>query len=768
MSRHSSTTLLSILLLVGLSTYLFYPALFFDRSLTHGDNLNHGYSFFKFLHDVLFSGISPFWTDLVYGGHPLFAEGQAGLSNPVLYITAMLFSPEYGHNFIHWLAMSAFAVACFGLCRQLNISPVSALFGSLAATFSSLVIHTNTSMVAIQAIAWIPMTLWAFEAWLAKPGMNRAVVFGLSTSMLVFSGYPHFLHGTIIYMLVSLWSVLLGGSVKERARTFLRSHWLSGTIAVVVCVAVSCVQWLPLLELASHSHRQDGVDIALDLDPAMNIRGLLYAIDNRGALESREIYYFPNVGSLLVCFLASLCFVLPTSQRLKGAIVATLLLLSLGFGNASPIYRVVAEWNLIPGINSFRLMFPYFVFSIIGIAVLAANSLDKLANIQSLSLSRLTALRLVAIIVLIVGWAALIAHYYSPHVPHVNHYALLVFLVTILLLGWSKRTRAVPAAGVVLLMVETVSFKAITFSTVPNSVLKAKPALVSHIENSEDSDLYRHYQLGFPALSFYDPYGTELGSWTQIDLDRIISSTNLIWGIPSFSGALALKSSRKPLVNEVVLQELEGMSDDRPGERLVDILSVKWISKRLRDSPNSRHLTPIRDETGALLGMENPYAHPNIQTWQSAEEVDGPAQALAALNTSNAAKLYVETQGETLDAASLSPLPGLVDLKTISASPTRYQFRSRSDNGFWLFLADTYYPGWQASINHVPARLFPAQVLGKAVFIPPGQQHIEISFQSSTVRIGAIVSTFAVLLLLALYINTAFRRVRSSAALPGD
>ncbi|MEM1155954.1 MAG: hypothetical protein AAGI44_17595 [Pseudomonadota bacterium] len=761
-----SIALLSIVLLIGLITYLFYPALFFDRSLVHGDNLNHGYAFFKFQHDVLFSGVSPFWTNLVYGGHPLFAESQAGLSNPILYLAAALFSPQFGHNFVHWLAMSAFGVACFGLCRTLQISAVSALFGSLAATFSSLVIHTNTSMVAIQAMAWVPLTLWAFEAWLAKPSTNRAVVFGLSTSMLVFSGYPHFLHGTIIYMLVSLWSLLLGGSVQARAVTLVRSHWRSGLLAIVICVAISCIQWLPLLELASQSHRQGGVDIVLDLDTAINIRGLLYSIDNSNTLEARELYYFPNVGSLLVCFLASLCLVLPTSKRLKGVIVSTALLLSLGFGSASPIYRIVTEWGLIPGINSFRLMFPYFVFSIIGIAILAANSLDKLAEIKNLHLLKLKTRSAILTLALIAGWGFLIYSYHSIHVPLVNYFAPMLLLIAALLLGQFDRLRLLPLAGVVMVLVEILSVKAITFSTVPNSALEAKPAIVSHIEKSKDAPMYRHYQLGFPALSFYDPYGAELRDMMQFDLDRLISSTNLIWNVPSFSGALALKSSRKPVVNEIVLAELEGDSDDRPGARLIDVLSVKWINKNLRDSPNSRHLTPIRDQAGELLGLENPYARPLIQIWQSAEQVAGFEDALAALKDSNGETLFVESD-VMLDAATLAPPAGSVDLNTLSASPTHYEFKSQSDSGFWLFLADTYYPGWRARIDDAPVDVYPAQLLGKALHVPPGQHKIEVYFESNTLRIGTVVSGLSIVILLVFFLVRAFKRVRSSAIAKG-
>ena len=108
-------SILALLLLSGLSGWLFYPALFENQSLVHGDNLHHSYAFLSFQSRVIHEGISPLWTNLVYGGHPLFAESQAGLSNPINYLVAWLFAPEFGHNFLNWLSMIGIGLRTFGL-----------------------------------------------------------------------------------------------------------------------------------------------------------------------------------------------------------------------------------------------------------------------------------------------------------------------------------------------------------------------------------------------------------------------------------------------------------------------------------------------------------------------------------------------------------------------------------------------------------------------------------------------------------------------------
>ncbi len=735
--------ILTIALLAGLSAYLFHPTLFQDGTLVHGDNVHHGYSFLKFHHDILQQNLSPLWTRLIYGGHALFAEGQAGLSNPINYLVAWLLPPEFGHNLLHWLAMTAFGVGCYGLCRSLALSPPSSLFAALAAAFSSLAIHTNTSMIAVEAMVWVPWTMWAFESWLRDPRPGRAVLFGLATAMLVFSGYPHFLHGTVVYLLASLCSLLLGGSLRATIPRFIGTHWRSGLLAIAVCVALSSVQWLPLLELASLSHRSDGVGIVVNGTTEFLLRGLLYSTDNFNSSEAIAPAWFPNTGSLLVCLLASGCLVGTGSARVKGHIVATALLLILGFGTLSPLYRMIIDYNLIPGISSFRLMFPYFIMTVVGVAVLAASALDDLGRLARKQLSTPAPGAIIRTGALLLAWGALLYHFHTDQAPLANYLVAALGLAGFVLLAAVDRLRLYPLYACVLLLAEILGLKLAPFGTVETGLLAREPPAVSYIRSTPDHDQFKHYQLGLASLTFSNPYTWELGNRARGELNSLVASTNLIWGIPSFSGALALKSAPKPTIDEVVELELEGQADDRPGSRLMDILSVKWLSDSRRGITPSRHLVPIKDPTGNVIVWENPYARPLVQTYTQARFVANWEQALDALRQGAADHLHVEADpGEFAEPIA----PGAdneIVLKTLKSSDTQYRFVANSEAGFWLFLADTWHPGWRARIDDQPVPVYRAQVLGKAIFVPPGKHGVKIYFKSASFRLGAAISAAA-------------------------
>jgi hypothetical protein len=733
---------LTITILTGFATYLFNAMLFQGQSLVHADNLHHGYAFLKFHHDVIHNGVSPFWTSHVYGGHPLFAEGQAGLSNPINYIVAWLFSPVFGQNLIHWLSMIALGIGTYGLSRSLLISGPASLFAALAATFSSLFIHTNSSMVAMEAMVWIPWTIWAFEAWVTKPNTTRAVLFGLATAMLVFSGYPHFLHGTVIYIAASGTTLFFDRRHSANWKQLVQKYWRTGVVAIVTCVGISCIQWLPLLELSSYSHRQDGASVKLHGEPAYALRGLIYSTVNTAATEVDNRLYFPNIGSLLVCLLASLAMINRSSGRITGHLIAFILLFNLGLGDGSPIYSFIVKFGLLPGIDKFRILFPYFYPAVIGIAVVAASSIDKLTAYKHGSehpLSRQGLLILAGI------WALLLIYLWVDGGPIANYVIAAVAVAIYWILSYFQQLRWLALSLLLLLICEILLLKLQPFEGIDNSSLLEQPPAAAHIVNSPDFEQYKHLHTGMVALVFTSPYSEKLEARTRHERNSLVASTNLLWGIPSFSGALALQQQNMPAVVEVIANEFKGDSDHRPGLRLMDIFSIKWASRPYANA--SERFDRVNNANGKTLLLENPYAQPRIQTYHNIKAVEEPLEALKALTETSERTLFIQADTIPEHAMPTQTLPGDIDLETIVFSDTRYELHSESTSPYWLFLADNNYPGWHAQIDGVETRIYSAQVLGKAIFVPAGDHSIELYFDSPTVKIGALISITAGLII---------------------
>jgi hypothetical protein len=726
-------------ILTGLATWIFYPALFLDQSLVHGDNLHHGYAILKFHSRVIHEGYSPFWTDLIYGGHAIFAESQGGLSNPFNYLVAWLLPPEFGHNFIHYLSMIALGIGTYGFSRTFKISSEPAIFAAIAASFSGLIIHTNTNMTAISAAACIPWALWMFERWITTPTSKNALCFGLAIAMQIFAGYPQFFHGTVLYMLVSLCTL----PFNRDAYPLIKAYISTGLLAMLVCAGISAVQWIPLIELASLSSRNDGTELLYDIPFEVYMRGFISSINGATA----EIY-FPNVASIFVCTLASMILFLPTNFRLKGHIVASFLLLNLAFDDSSFLYRLVSQYNLIPGMSYFRLMFAYFYLPIISICVFAAYTLDWLSRNKIFNGE--LAIRKISMGITLLFWLYFAEKYHIDDVSTWHYIIWVTAIVAVLFANELNLNSKIPIALILLLLAETIALKITVPNFIDNKLLRSTPDSVKSMRKDIEDRGVKHIPMALSPLHLgISPHAKDITHRVRPDLEQLTASTNLIWDIPSFGGAFALQLSRRELIQSQIVDEVTGKSTQRPGLRLMDILSIGYITTR--DTNLNESLVPAANNGKLGLLQKNAAAKSRIQTYDTVQTVSSPEEALVELQNSAEELLVIETADPILadEYDDQDTQYGILE-----QSATSYKVTSNSQADYWLFIADANYPGWKAEIDGVDAPVYTAQVLGKAVRVPKGQHHIRIWFDSMSHKMGGYISlltaTFLTLYLLAI------------------
>lgn len=136
------------------------------------------------------------------------------------------------------------------------------------------------------------------------------------------------------------------------------------------------------------------------------------------------------------------------------------------------------------------------------------------------------------------------------------------------------------------------------------------------------------------------------------------------------------------------------------------------------------------DDAAALAALADP-------SFEPAERVVLLAQDLAAAGLLDQA------------AQLASPAAG-APAQVVSYQPERVALDVTLDAPGALVLADTWYPGWQATVNGEPAALLRANYLLRAVLLPAGQHRVVLDFRPDSLARGAVVSLAAALLLLAI------------------
>jgi len=68
------------------------------------------------------------------------------------------------------------------------------------------------------------------------------------------------------------------------------------------------------------------------------------------------------------------------------------------------------------------------------------------------------------------------------------------------------------------------------------------------------------------------------------------------------------------------------------------------------------------------------------------------------------------------------------EVQVVSYAANRIRLRTRSAGDGFLVAGDTWYPGWEATIDGHPARLYPADVAFRGLQVPAGDHRVEMRF----------------------------------------
>ncbi len=82
----------------------------------------------------------------------------------------------------------------------------------------------------------------------------------------------------------------------------------------------------------------------------------------------------------------------------------------------------------------------------------------------------------------------------------------------------------------------------------------------------------------------------------------------------------------------------------------------------------------------------------------------------------------------------------------ISYTPERVLIHTHSDAPTLLLLSDAHYPGWRATVDGQPVEIYTANVLFRALFVPPGTHEVTFVFAPTTLTVGGLLTLLGLLL----------------------
>lgn len=339
-------------------------------------------------------GQIPLWSPLIFGGYPIFADGELGLAYPPMLLMLWRLPPDVVLVLSRTLHLAVAALGTYALARVWQLPRVpSVLAGvvfSLGSFMQAQIHHENV----IRTAAWLPLQLALVELALRASGRARARWVALASLAIGLSALG--LHVQILaidllalagYGLMRWWAGPIGaGSSEAGLRRRLRALALVFPPVAALGIGLGAAQLVPLAELARASMRGGGLpyaeSAAYSLTP-FDLVKLIFPFFLRGPGNQEwslwihwESYLYVGLAPLL---LAALALVRLRRREVWGwAIIAGVALL-LALGQYSPLnLHYALTW--LPGMSSLRAPGRFTLVVTLALAMLAAYGLASLGT----------------------------------------------------------------------------------------------------------------------------------------------------------------------------------------------------------------------------------------------------------------------------------------------------------------------------------------------------------------------------------------------------
>ena len=713
-------------------------------------------------------GHLPLWNPLVGCGAPLAANYQTGAFYP-LNLLYLLLPAEVA---LSWTTALHLMLAGWGMyrwCRAVGLDRFPALVGALAFEGSGFLVARAALFPSVAfTFPWLAVWLWRAEVLVRRGRSRDALWLGLTLGLGLLAGHAQtaFYGGLLLAAYFafrilreagSRWAEGQRGRGAERSWSSVVVHCSLFIVSLIIGVGLAAAQLFPTVELMLSSQRSAGVGYDFGMTYSLwPWRLITFAAPDFFGNPGRGDYwgyatYWEDAGyvGVLPLLLAAWAVVgMKRGSRGAGQVVfwaiGAIVALVLALGKNAPVFPFL--FRHVPGFDLFQAPARWLAVTTVALAALAAlgaqswptghrgHRLGALGVVVGLALALggLAAPRVVPGIpttfgpatarlggTLVVAGALMLlrrdAAWWQAAVG-------IFVVVDLLLFGWSL----VPSVDRSLY--RDVTLAAIHLEYEPGPVARLYwPTDPNHLNREYDAE----YRVKFGHLTFDDFGPRDVDYWWRMR-EALLPNAGMLDGVATANNFEPLLVDRyadllEAAVEAPPLLRLMGVThiaSDRPwsgGEevgdrglgvarlyRLPDTLGRAWVVPAARRVPPDEMLVVLADPT-----------------------FDPAAEVLLeeAVSRGQEARSSVEYR------VSLQDTPNGVTIRAVLDTPG------------YLVLADTWYPGWQATVDGEPADILRANYAFRAVWLDAGEHTVEMVYRPALVLAGGAISLVALAVL---------------------
>jgi len=227
----------------------FYPSFQPAHNSILGDSILHYYPLSKFMAGILRSKSLPLWNPYLLCGTPFLAANETLVFNP-LNIFYLLFPVDKAFGYINMIELFLAGLFMYLFLREIKLCKSASLVGSIVFMFNGFFITWMEHLDFVSSGIWLPLILLFFERMFNRRSkLFYAILAGIALSMSILCGLIqislYVWLGATLYVIVRIFQL-----EKNRFQFFIFS-----IIGFIVGLGLSAVQILPTAELIALSQR---------------------------------------------------------------------------------------------------------------------------------------------------------------------------------------------------------------------------------------------------------------------------------------------------------------------------------------------------------------------------------------------------------------------------------------------------------------------------------------------------------------------------------
>lgn len=368
------------MVLILLTLIFFLPFLSGERVFGLRDHALYFYPLRHLMVEQVRVGHLPLWNPYIYCGMPLLASLQVGFFYPLTLIHYILpFNLAFNwFTILHYFLAGLFT---YLLMRHYKASEEASLLSGIVFAFSGYLLSVSTMNTTLTSVVWLPLVILFWDRLLSGAGRDWLWLVLIMVLMLL-GGEPTIFYSTILLMIIYAFFI---GKIGKL--------WYLAPV-MLLTLGLLAIQLFPLLEFTINSVRTWRTEFDFishsSLPPREalnvifpNIWGSFLDGTYSKAILGSDIQTWilsPYLG-LLALFLAGLVVIAERSRRTYFFLAAGLFFLLMSFGRYTPFYNLLF-WGL-PGISTIRYPVKFMFFPTFAAAILSGFGLDKLSRILS-------------------------------------------------------------------------------------------------------------------------------------------------------------------------------------------------------------------------------------------------------------------------------------------------------------------------------------------------------------------------------------------------